>query len=64
MASVRWRAGQVAVNDQRRRKSHMLFVPVAQPMRADPRFGPFTERMGLATYWRQAGVTPDFRQRA
>jgi DNA-binding winged helix-turn-helix (wHTH) protein len=38
MASVRWRAGDVSVNDSRRRKTSMLFVPVAAAMRADPRF--------------------------
>lgn len=60
MAKVRWRPGQVAVNDQRRRKTHMLFVPVTGAMRADPRFATLVRRIGLADYWRQAGVTPDF----
>lgn len=60
MASVRWRPGQVTVNDQRRRKTHMLFVPAATAMRGDPRFITLTDRIGLADYWRRAGVTPEF----
>lgn len=59
MASVRWRPGQVAVNDQRRRKTHMLFVPVTAGMRADPRFAALTQRIGLADYWAKARVKPD-----
>lgn len=59
MASVRWRPGQVAVSDQRRRKSHMLFVPVTAAMRGDPRFMPLADRIGLSDYWRAAGVRPD-----
>ncbi len=62
MASVRWRPGQVSVTDQRRRKTHMLFVPATSALRADPRFDILTERIGLAAYWRAAGVVPDFRR--
>jgi DNA-binding winged helix-turn-helix (wHTH) protein len=62
LAAVRWRSGQVSVNDQRRRKTHMLFVPVTAPMRADPRFAPLVQQIGLAGYWKQAGVIPDYLQ--
>lgn len=62
MASVRWRPGQLSVNDQRRRKTHMLFVPATSGLRADPRFETLTERIGLAAYWRSAGVAPDYRR--
>lgn len=62
MAATRWRAGQMAVNDQRRRKTHMMFVPVTAPMRADPRFEDLVQRIGLDRYWRDVGVQPDFRQ--
>lgn len=63
MASVRWQPGQISVNDQRRRKTNMLFVPVSAAMRADPRFSPLTEGIGLAKYWQRAGVLPDFLHR-
>jgi len=64
MAQVKWRPGDVSVNDQRYRKTHMLFIPVSAPMRADPRFLPFAEKLGLADYWRAAGVNPDFLRTA
>jgi tetratricopeptide (TPR) repeat protein len=59
MASVRWRPGDVLVNDQRRRKTHILFTPVAAPMRTDARFQGLVEDVGIAAYWRAAGVRPD-----
>ena len=59
MASVRWRPGDVLVNDQRRRKTHMLFTPVAAPMRTDARFQDLIESVGVAAYWRAVGVRPD-----
>lgn len=60
MASVRWRNGEVSINDQRRRKTNMLFVPASAPMRADPRFNKLAADIGLAGYWTRAGVTPDY----
>lgn len=60
MARVRWRAGDVSINDQRRRKTNMLFVPVAEAMHADPRFVKLVGEIGLQSYWDRAGVLPDF----
>lgn len=37
-----------------------LFTPDARAMRADPRFGPLVERLGIADYWRRTGRRPDF----
>lgn len=62
MASVRWRPGQLSVNDQRRRKTHMLFVPVSAPMRTDPRFATLVDAVGLSKYWDQRKITPDYMQ--
>lgn len=60
MASVRWRDGQVSINDMRRRLTNMLFLPVTAPMRADPRFLALVDDMGLTAYWSRVGVRPDF----
>lgn len=51
---------QTWVNDQRHRKTMMLFVPVTAPMRADPRFDDLCRGSGLRDYWRQSGRWPDF----
>lgn len=60
MATVRWRPGQLSVPDQRRRKTHILWVPVAEQMRRDSRFMPLVRDMGMVSYWNAAKVTPDF----
>lgn len=64
MASVRWRPGQLSVNDQRRRKTNMLFVPVAAGMQADPRFMRLVRDIGLKEYWDRSGMQPDFLTRS
>jgi DNA-binding winged helix-turn-helix (wHTH) protein/tetratricopeptide (TPR) repeat protein len=46
--------------DQRR--TEFLFHPVTGPMRADPRFGPLVEELGLERFWRESGVQPDYRR--
>jgi DNA-binding winged helix-turn-helix (wHTH) protein len=50
------------VNDQRWRKTQMLFIPATAPMRADPRFERLMADMGLAAYWRASGQTPYYRR--
>jgi DNA-binding winged helix-turn-helix (wHTH) protein/tetratricopeptide (TPR) repeat protein len=64
MASVRWRDGQVSINDEHRRKTNMLFIPVAEAMRADQRFLDLTTEIGLKSYWQGAGVLPDFLRKS
>lgn len=59
MASLRWRRGQTSSNDERRRKTNMLFLPSSAPMRADRRFRLLMERTGLAEYWTRSGSKPD-----
>lgn len=51
--------GAIAINDQRWRKTMMLFIPGTAPMRADARFARLCADMGLADYWRRAGARPD-----
>lgn len=48
-----------SVNDQRFKKTMMLFNPALAAARADPRFGRLCREIGLAGYWRVAGVRPD-----
>jgi DNA-binding winged helix-turn-helix (wHTH) protein len=55
---------EAKVNDQRWRKTMMLFLPVTAPMRADPRFARLVEDLGMADYWRRAGVRPDYQLQA
>ena len=60
IAAMQWRPGQPNVPDQRRRKTNMLFTPVATAMQKDERFMPLMERMGLQDYWSKRGIKPDF----
>lgn len=60
IAATQWREGQPFVFDQRRRKTNMIFTPMAEPMRRDPRFLPLMKDIGLAEYWNRRGVRPDF----
>lgn len=60
IAAMDWRPGQPFVPDQRRRKTNMLFTPIATAMQKDPRFPPLMGEMGLTNYWLRRGVRPDF----
>lgn len=42
------------------RQTHLLFFPATVAMRADRRFQPLVESLGLVRYWRQSGTTPDY----
>lgn len=53
-------AGQMPVNDQRWRRTMMLFTPATAAMRDDIRFSALCEGCGLADYWNRRGVSPDF----
>jgi DNA-binding winged helix-turn-helix (wHTH) protein/tetratricopeptide (TPR) repeat protein len=37
-----------------------IFTPPCAAMRADPRFAPLCEGIGLTEYWRRRGVQPDY----
>ncbi|HEX6374921.1 MAG TPA: winged helix-turn-helix domain-containing protein [Allosphingosinicella sp.] len=52
--------GQMPVNDQRWRRTMMLFTPATAALRADPRFGELCAGIGLADYWRRRAIQPDF----
>ena len=57
---VRHSEHEPSINDQHRRVTQVLFTPACAAMRADPRFLPLCERMGLTRYWDETGLTPDF----
>jgi DNA-binding winged helix-turn-helix (wHTH) protein/Flp pilus assembly protein TadD len=44
------------------RQTGFLFLPPLRAMRADPRFNGLVQELGLARYWRDAGVQPDYRR--
>jgi predicted Zn-dependent protease len=46
--------------DVRWKKTMGLFLPVAAPLRADPRFPQLMEDIGLAAAWRESGLGPDY----
>lgn len=60
IAALEWRPGQFFINDQRRRKTNMLFTPTAATMQQDSRFLPMMREMGLVDYWNRRGILPDF----
>lgn len=54
-------AGELPVSALRWRRSMALFVPPTASMRADARFDELMEAMGIAAYWRQRKVRPDYQ---
>jgi hypothetical protein len=42
------------------RYARVLFRSDMKAVRADPRFIPIVERLGLVDYWRSSGKWPDF----
>ena len=61
IGSLRMSRQQMVVNDQERRKTVMLFNPNTASMRADRRFLPLVDAMGLTTYWKRRAILPDFQ---
>jgi hypothetical protein len=53
---------EITVNDQRWRKTVMLFVPTTVALRSDRRFGTLVQAIGLEGYWRRRGILPDYRK--
>jgi DNA-binding winged helix-turn-helix (wHTH) protein/tetratricopeptide (TPR) repeat protein len=47
---------------RRDRLSGFLFLPHMHAMRADPRFGAMMTELGMARYWADAGVRPDYQR--
>ena len=60
--SLRKTATDPSVTDQHRRVTQMLFIPSAQALRASARFDRLCEDIGLAAYWQQTELMPDYRR--
>ena len=54
------RNDQLSINDQHRRVTQILFTPVFDSVRNDPRFMSLCERTGLVNYWEEREIKPDF----
>jgi DNA-binding winged helix-turn-helix (wHTH) protein len=54
--------GHMSIPDVGWRRTMPLFTPATAAMRADPRFLPLCEDIGLGDYWRQRRIGPDARQ--
>jgi predicted Zn-dependent protease len=61
---VRFTKEQGTYTPLEERQTNFLFFPATAAMRADRRFQPLVERLGLVRYWRQSGITPDYLRRA
>jgi DNA-binding winged helix-turn-helix (wHTH) protein len=59
---LRWNADDPSITDQHRRVTQPLFIPAGQRMREDERFLQLCRDMGLAAYWDEFGIVPDFLQ--
>lgn len=49
------------INDPTWRRTQWLFVPATASLRSDARFDALCEGIGLARYWRQRGIQPDYK---
>ena len=57
----RWAKAAVPLNRFEGWVTAPLFGVLTAPMRADPRFGPLMQAIGLEDYWRQSRSRPDYR---
>lgn len=62
IGSVRYSAQQGSFTPPTRLQTAFLFTPPSSGLRADPRFAPLTEALGLAEYWRRSKTAPDRQQ--
>ncbi len=62
--NLRHTAAEPSINDQRHRKTMMLWLPATRALRADARFLLLCRDMGMTRYWQAAGVKPDYLGRS
>lgn len=51
---------EMAVNDQYRRVTQILFTPAFERVRGTERFSDLCEKIGLTHYWEATGLLPDY----
>jgi len=61
---VRFGQVQAVYTPLEERQTNLLFWPSTAALRADRRFQPLVAELGLARYWREAGVRPDYLRNA
>jgi DNA-binding winged helix-turn-helix (wHTH) protein/tetratricopeptide (TPR) repeat protein len=59
---VRYTVEAGTYSPQRDRNSGFLFLPHMAAVRADPRFDSAMTELGMARYWREIGVQPDYKR--
>ncbi|MBO9713663.1 winged helix-turn-helix domain-containing protein [Sphingomonas sp.] len=59
---VRFTTEQGSFTRRDDRRTHYLFWPPYAPLRADPRFERLMEAIGLAKFWRDNHIVPDYRR--
>lgn len=59
---VRFTSEEGFYSPREQRQVHFLFEPLTRSMRADPRFGPLVEELGLEHYWHDSGLQPNYRR--
>lgn len=62
IADVRFSPEQRVYTRRDNRRTQFLFHPSTASLRADPRFGILTRRLGLDAYWREMAVRPDHQR--
>lgn len=53
-----------SIIDQHEHVAQPLFIPACHSMREGPCFAALCEDIGLASFWRERGIFPDFLERA
>ncbi len=58
--AIRKSPSDPTINELHRRATQALFIPTGRAMREDPRFLPIVSEMGLADYWNDCAIEPEF----